>query len=142
MRKSYLFTAVVLMVAVGTSLVTANKPNEGDGYSITISPNNLVLSSPDTVVTVHSNIPYGSVDTGDYKRFILTNENKETEPVSVSAGFIKPDACGDLVVKFSKADVKDIVVPKDEDYIATLTLSGPLNNGTTFEVSDEINVRP
>ena len=131
MRKSYLFTAVVVLVAVGASLVTANKPNEGDGYSITISPNTLVLSSPDTVVTVHSNIPYGAVDTTS---LTLTNEENDEAPVR----FTKWDACGDLVVKFLKAEVKKIVDPG----IAKLTLSGSLTNGKTFEVSDEITVRP
>ena len=125
MRKSYLISAVILMVVVSTSLVIANKPNEGDGYNITISPSTLVLSSPDTIVTVHSNIPYGSVDT---TKLTLNG---------IEATFTKADARGDLVVRFSRADVKGIVDPGP----AILTLSGLLKDGSSFVASDDITVR-
>jgi len=125
MRKSYLVVACVLMVVICTGLVMANKANEGDELCITISPNTLVLSSEDTIVTVHSNIPYYSVD-----RLSLTLNG-------IPATYSKSDACGDLVVKFGRADVKDIVEPG----IATLTLSGTFNDGSDFAVSDTITVR-
>ena len=125
MRKSFLISTVIVMVAVSTSLVIANKPNEGDGDNITISPNTLVLSSPDTIVTVHSNIPYGSVDTAS-----LTLNG-------IEATFTKADACGDLVVKFSRGDIQGIVEPGT----ATLTLLGSLKDGTAFSASDDITVR-
>ena len=125
MRKSYFVTAVILMVVVGTSLVMANKASDGEGDCITISPKTLVLSSEDTIVTVHSNIPYASVNTVS-----LTLNG-------ISANFSKADSCGDLVVKFGRADVKDIVEPG----IATLTLSGELKDGSPFEASDTITVR-
>ena len=125
MRRPYLIATVVLMVGVSTSLVIANRPNEGDELSITISPNTLVLSSPDTIVTVHSNIPYASVNTAT-----LTLDG-------IPATFSKSDACGDLVVKFGRADVKGIV----ETGPVTLTLSGNLIGGSSFEASDQITVR-
>ena len=125
MRKSYVVAAVVLLVVVCGGLVMANKASEGEGYCITISPKTLVLSSVDTIVTVHSNIPYSSVNTVS-----LTLNG-------IPATFTKADACGDLVVKFGRADVKDIVEPG----MATLTLSGELKDGTPFEASDTITVR-
>ena len=125
MRKPYLIATVVLIVVAGTSLVIANKATDGEGDCITISPKTVVLSSPDTIVTVHSNIPYASVDTAT-----LTLDG-------IPATFSKSDACGDLVVKFARADVKGIVEPGP----ATLTLSGKLKNGSQFEASDEITVR-
>ena len=125
MRKSYLIAAVALMVVVGTSLVMANKATDGEGDCITISPNTLVLSSEDTIVTVHSNIPYALVNT-----VTLTLNG-------IPATFSKADACGDLVVKFGRADVKDIVEPG----IVTLTLSGRLQDGSPFEASDTITVK-
>ena len=125
MRKSYLVAAFVLILVVCTGLVMANKANEGDEFCITISPNTLVLSSEDTIVSVHSNIPYYSVDTVS-----LTLNG-------IPAIFTKADACGDLVVKFERADVKDIVEPG----IAVLTLSGMLNDGSEFAVSDTIAVK-
>lgn len=125
MKKSCLIAAVVLMVAVGTSLVVANKASDGEGFCITISPNTLVLHGEDTIVTVHSNIPYASVNTVS-----LTLNG-------IPASFSKADACGDLVVKFGRADVKDIVEPG----LATLTLSGELKDGSPFEASDSITVK-
>jgi hypothetical protein len=103
----------------------ANKASEGEGYCITITPKTLVLSSPDTVVSVHSNIPYSSVDTVS-----LTLDG-------IPATFTKADACGDLVVKFNQSDVKGIVLPG----LATLTLKGMLKDDTEFEASDTIIVK-
>lgn len=125
MKKSFLIAAVVLMLVVGTSLVMANKAVDGEGDCITISPKTLVLGSEDTIVTVHSNIPYASVNT-----VTLTLNG-------IPATFSKADACGDLVVKFGRADVKDIVEPG----IATLTLSGELNDGSPFQASDTITIK-
>jgi len=125
MKKSYLIAAVILMVAVGSTLVMANKDNEGYGFCITITPKTLFLGSEDTIVSVHSNIPYSSVDT-----VTLTLDG-------IPATFTKADACGDLVVKFSRADVKDIVEPG----LATLTLAGDLKNGLPFEAFDTITVK-
>ncbi len=125
MRKLCLITAVILMVIVGTSLVMANKASDGEGDCITISPNTLVLSSEDTIVTVHSNIPYALVNT-----VTLTLNG-------IPATFSKADACGDLVVKFGRADVKNIVEPG----FAILTLSGELKDGSLFDASDTITVR-
>ena len=125
MRKSYVVAAVVLLVVVCSGLVMANKASDGEGFCITITPKTLVLSSPDTVVSVHSNIPYSSVDTVS-----LTLEG-------IPAKFTKADACGDLVVKFSQTDVKDIVEPG----LATLTLSGAFKDGSTFTASDTITVK-
>ena len=125
MRKPSLITIFVLMVVVSAGLVMANRANEGEDFCITISPNTLALSSEDTIVTVHSNIPYYSVD-----RVSLTLNG-------IPATYSKSDACGDLVVKFRRADVKDIVEPG----IATLTLSGLLKDGSDFAVSDTITVK-
>jgi hypothetical protein len=125
MRKSYVAASVVLLVVVCSGLVMANKASEGEGYCITITPKTLVLSSVDTIVSIHSNIPCSSVNTVS-----LTLDG-------IPATFTKADACGDLVVKFRRADVKDIVEPG----MATLTLSGELEDGTDFSASDTIIVR-
>jgi len=103
----------------------ANKASDGEGDCITISPKTLVLSSEDTIVTVHSNISYYSVNTVS-----LTLNG-------IEATYSKADACGDLVVKFGRADVKGIVEPG----IATLTLSGELIDGSFFAASDTITVK-
>jgi len=127
MRKSYLIAAFVLMVVVCTGLVMANKASDSKGFCITISPKTLVLSSVDTIVTVHSNIPYLTVNTDS-----LTLNG-------IPAEYTKADACGDLVVKFGQADIKNIVEPGTTTL--TLTLSGNLIDGLYFEASDTITVR-
>lgn len=124
MRTSWMIAAVFVVV-VGTSLVMANKANDGEDFSITISPSTLALDSQSVCVSVHSNIPYGIVNTVS-----LTLNG-------IPAKFTKADACGDLVVKFESADVKDIVEPGQ----VTLTLAGLLKDGTEFQVSDTIAVR-
>ena len=125
MKKSCLIAAVVLVLVVGASLVMANKAADGEGFVIIVSPKTLYLGSEDTVVTIHSNIPYGIVNTVS-----LTLNG-------IPATFTKADSCGDLVVKFGRADVKDIVLPGQ----AVLTLSGELKDGTPFEASDTIIVK-
>ena len=125
MRKLSWVAMAVLMAVVGGSLVVANQASDGEGYCITISPKTLALVSEDTVVTVHSNIPYSTVNTVS-----LTLNG-------IPATFTKADACGDLVVKFGRADVKGIVEPGK----ALLTLSGALKDGTAFEASDTITVK-
>ena len=124
MRTSWMIAAVFVVV-VGTSLVMANKANDGEDFSITISPSTLALDSQSVCVSVHSNIPYGIVNTVS-----LTLNG-------IPAKFTKADACGDLVVKFESADVKDIVEPGQ----VTLTLAGLLKDSTPFQVSDTITVR-
>lgn len=111
-------------LAAGTSLVVADKATDSEGYCITISPKTLFLSSEDTIVMVHSNIPYASVITDT-----LTLNG-------IRATFSEADARGNLVAKFDQADVKAIVKPG----LVTLTLSGNLD-GSSFEASDQITVR-
>ncbi|AQQ71669.1 hypothetical protein SMSP2_02046 [Limihaloglobus sulfuriphilus] len=125
MKKSFLIIAVLAAMALTASFVAANKASSGEGYCITVSPKTLVLSSPDTIVTVHSNIPYGLVVCES-----LTLDD-------IAATYTKADACGDLVVKFERADVKGVVEPGQ----AVLTLSGELADGSLFKVSDTITVK-
>ncbi|MBN1436146.1 MAG: hypothetical protein JW936_03650 [Sedimentisphaerales bacterium] len=125
MKKASLLMAVVLITLLGANLVQANQASDGDGLVITISPKTLYLGSEDTVVTVHSNIPYSTVNT-----LSLTLND-------IPSTFTKADACGDLVVRFDRSDIKGIVVPGE----ATLTLSGLFKDGTAFSVSDTITVK-
>lgn len=122
-----LLLAIVLSVIGSAGFVVANTASDdgcAEEYCITISPNTLVLNSESQVVTVHSNIPYVSVDTVS-----LTLDG-------ISATYTKADTCGDLVVKFESGDIKDIVKPGE----VTLTLSGKLKDNSSFSASDTITV--
>lgn len=91
---------------------------------IQVSPATLVLDSPGTWVTVHADIAYGDVD-----HATLTMNGVEVV-------YVKSDNCGDLVVKFDRRDVQDIVSPPE----ATLTLTGFTVDGTPFAGSQVIRV--
>lgn len=125
MKKGLLIAVVLSLVVVGTSLVIANSASEGEGICITVSPKTLVLSSPDTIVTVHSNIPYGAVDT------LSLSMN------GIPSTYTKADNQGCLVVKFGRADIQGTVSPGP----ATVTLCGLLIDGTAFSASDTITVK-
>lgn len=126
MKKCCIIAAAVLLTAIaGTSFVTANNASEGEGYCITVSPKTLVLSSPDTIVSVHSNIPYSAVDV-----MSLTLNG-------IDASYTKTDNQGCLVVKFGRADIQGTVSPGQ----ATVTLCGLLSDGEPFEASDTITVK-
>jgi hypothetical protein len=125
MKKSFLIVAILAALALTANFVAANKVSSRDGYCITVSPNTLVLSSPDTIVTVHSNIPYSMVACET-----LTLDG-------IAATYTKADACGDLVVKFDRADVKGLVEPG----LAVLTLSGQFKDGSPFSASDTIIIK-
>jgi hypothetical protein len=125
MKTIGFMAAVVVLCAVPAGILLGNSASDGEGFCITVSPSTIVLSSPDTTVSVHSNIPYGIVD----KSSLTLN--------GIEPSGTKVDNLGCLVVKFDKADIKQIVTPGK----ATLTLSGLLTDGTAFEASDTVTVR-
>jgi hypothetical protein len=114
---------ILINAAAGISI--ANKPNQGDGINITISPRTLVLDQRTACVTVHSNIPISAVVT---ESLLLEG---------IAPVLVKADACGDTVAKFSSVDVKAVVAPGP----ATLTLTGILVDGTAFAASSTITVK-
>jgi hypothetical protein len=126
MKMSYLIAAVVLMAAVTGSLVVANSANGDD--EITISPSTLALSRNSTVMTIHSSIPYNSVDK------VSLTLNDDFFIVNFTT---KSDACDDLVVKFNSADIKDEVILG----VNELTLSVTPTGGDEFSITDTIFVK-
>jgi hypothetical protein len=118
-------TGFAAILVFGAGLVMANKANVGEGICITVAPNMLVLSSEDTCVSVHSNIPFSAVDPGS----ILLE--------GIEPYLVKADDCGDLVVKVDRAAVKAIAVPGE----MTLTLTGILIDEGPFAASDTIMVK-
>lgn len=125
MKTISFVAAVAVLAAVPAGMLLGNSASDGEGFCITVSPSTIVLRSPDKTVSVHSNIPYGIVDTSS-----LTMNG--IEPTGTKA-----DDLGCLVVKFDKADIKQVVSPGT----ATLTLSGLLIDGTAFEASDTVMVK-
>ena len=96
-------TILVLLAVIITSISMANKPNEGEGINITVSPSTLVLSRDIGCVTVHSNIPFDP--TADYLNLLCLSGPEGLE----SPYLAKADSCGELVLKFDGSAIKTIV---------------------------------
>lgn len=132
MKRLWMVMVIIVLIALGGGLVTGNAPNDGDGINITISPSVLVLGDDDpTHITVHSNIKPDSVDTDS---LILVGEKGEAEASSTFT-----DDRGDLVVKFDRDDVEEIVKVGE----AELTLRGKLTGEDEVKdlASDTITVK-
>jgi hypothetical protein len=119
----FLICILAVSILVGVFSVAANAAD----IEITtkITPRALVLISEGTVVTVHTNIAYYSVDTAS-----LTLNG-------IPIAWTKADARGNLVAKFNQDDVKNIVAPPS----ATLELSGTTRDGQSFSGTDTIVVK-
>ena len=93
--------------------------------SIKVSPNTIAMDSLGELVTVHTDISLGLVDTSS----LSLN--------GVEVAWTKADAKGNLVAKFDLAEIKAIVEPPQ----ATLRLEGLTNDGIEFSGTDAVTVR-
>lgn len=117
-----------LALVIGVALVSTG------GYiwaevdaEITVSPRTLVLSSNSTAwVTVHTNLPYGSVEFAS-----VTLDG-------IAIAWSKSDAQGNFVAKFQIGEIKGIAAPPSVE----LTLAGTLKDGETFSGTDTVPVLP
>jgi hypothetical protein len=123
--KSYgVILVVALSAIVGTGIVLA------EDISICIAPATLNLNAGVQEcddVTVHTNIDKDLVDCSSLKLNDLT-----------VAYWTKADNRGNLVVKFDRTTVKEIVAVGEEE--VTLTLTGETTDGEVFTGSDIIRV--
>ena len=128
MKRIMLALCVIGLVGglMATAVLAANRDlQEAEEIAIVVSPSTIALGSQGTVVSVHTNIPYGAVD----KASLMLND--------IEIAWTKSDNLGYLVAKFNLDDVKEIVsVPE-----AKLTLTGVLLDGTPFAASDSVQVR-
>ena len=124
MKKLVLLSLACLVLAFTAGVVLANKASDGEGTCISVAPQTILLSLS-TPVTVHSNIPYGLVDRGSIAL------------QGIPATFTKADSCGHLVAKFSRAELAQTLQPGS----ATLTLTGLMIDGTTFQAADTVTVK-
>ena len=136
-RLTLLVLVVVLILSVGSAAVWAGECRHKAGstaptgtlsdteVSIQVSPHVIVLESLGTWITVHTNIPYGQVETSS----VALN--------SVPAELTKSDLKGYLVAKFDQADIKAKVAPPE----ALLELTGLKTDGEAFSGSEAVEVR-
>jgi len=124
-------TILAVLAVVVTGISMANKPNEGNDYSITVSPNTLMLSRDIVCVTIHSNIPYEAVEV-----VALEIDGAEFSDYST-----KPDSLGHLVVKLDGNAVKEVLEQNfDGPCLVEFTLDVQIE-GKDVSASDKIRVK-
>jgi hypothetical protein len=125
-------------------------PEINDGYpflscmvqaipaTVDIDPDTLNLKSKGKWITCHVELPTGfdvsdiSIDT------MKLMEQLQTERHPTNIGDHDRDGIADLMVKFDRQEVQDIVEPGRN---VEITVSGELCDGTIFEGSDHIRVK-
>lgn len=118
------------LVALPVLVLLAGQVCLGFEIEITVSPSTLNLESNGTVVTVHTNLPFGSVDVAT----VYLN--------GVALKSAKVDNRGFFVAKFRMEEIKALEGLKIGDY-NTLKLVGatkPETGGEAFVGTDEIMV--
>jgi hypothetical protein len=112
---------LVIMIACG---ITYGDDVQPFTISVTISPKTIVLGSSGQWITAHTDIALSQVDCSS-----LTLNG-------VAVAWTEADAQGNLVGKFHKAEIDEIVSPPG----AVLVLSGVTKSGVGFSGADEVVV--
>jgi len=106
--------------------------------TVDFDPDTLNLKSKGKVVTGYVELAEG-YDVSDINvSTILLNDSVSAEAKPISIGDYDVDGVPDLMVKFDRSDVQDVLEPGDE---VEVTVSGELTDGTLFEGTDTIRVK-
>lgn len=120
-----MFLACVCGLVLGTTGAALAGERTDDPLGVAVSPLTLLLGEDQGgTVTVHTDIPYRSVDTST----VALN--------GIPAAWTRVDIQGELVGEFLEADIKAIVTPPEE----VLTLTGNYTDGTAWSGSDTVRV--
>lgn len=105
--------------------------------TVDIDPDTLNLNSKGKWVTCYIELPEGydvnDIDVGT----VMLNETVPAEPKPTEIGDYDDDGIPDLMVKFDRSEVKDILEPGDA---VPITVTGALTDGPSFEGTDTIRV--
>lgn len=115
--------SAVLFLVAGVSGLSAD-PSGPLTVDVVISPSTIIIGAPGEWITAHADIAYSLVATST-----VTLDG-------IQAAWTKADAQGNLVAKFTRADVEAIVAPPS----AILTLAGMTDEGIPFAGSDFVAV--
>jgi len=121
-----LLSHVILTLVLTAALFSVSfaDPDRDIEIELRISPNTIVIGSPGDWVTAHTDIAYSSVNTAT----VSLN--------AVPAAWTLADNKGNLVAKFVRDDIENIITPPD----ALLTLTGVTIEGEYFSGSDVVRV--
>ncbi|MFC1766236.1 hypothetical protein ACFL6U_29695 [Planctomycetota bacterium] len=121
-------TSLILLMAVGSSLLLCAWAFAGE-IEIQVSPNVLNLLNNGTVVTVHTNVPFSSV------------EGSTVTLNGVVISHWKSDNRGNFVAKFDMDEIKDLVETGELDLgEQTLVLTGTTVDGESFTGETNIDI--
>ncbi|MDD3643889.1 MAG: hypothetical protein PHQ19_10550 [Candidatus Krumholzibacteria bacterium] len=124
---------ICLILGVLTLGMFASDPalaRRDDDQTMLVSPRVLFLGFSGTRITIHTCIPYSSVDRESIR--LSGDGDGSIAPVST-----KSDSRGNLVVKFAAADVATIVsAPR-----SVLTMTGDYTEGGSFSLTGYIIVK-
>ena len=123
---------VASIVAVLAMIVLASAVATADEVAIAVSPSTVNVQWPGQCVTVHAVIPYGSVDK---KNVTLTILDEAILPTSTFA-----DSRGELVAKFSVAEVKAKLADVEKPCLVEMKLAGLTTEGEDFYGTDTVRV--
>ena len=125
MSKRLLSHKFVIVALIGSlfSLSFADVDRDTE-IELKISPNTIVIGSPGDWVTAHTDIAYSSVNTAT----IALN--------GIPVAWTQADNRGNLVAKFDRDEVENIVAPPT----ALLTLTGLTIQGESFSGSSIVRV--
>jgi hypothetical protein len=115
---------LTLLLTATIISVSSADPNRDIEIELRISPNTIVIGSPGDWVTAHTDIAFSSVNTAT----VSLN--------GVPAAWTLADNKGNLVAKFVRDDVENIISPPD----ALLSLTGMTIEGENFSGSDVVRV--
>jgi hypothetical protein len=111
--------------------------------TINVDPNTLNLKSEGKWITAHIEFP-GGYDVHNIKvSTIMLNDTVAVEPRPTAIEDFDSDGIPDLMVKFDRQAVKDLILKnyaQSKFGTVTLTLTGLLNDGTPFQGSTTIKI--
>jgi hypothetical protein len=120
--------AGISVLMLGMAILTGPAYSGGrsdDPLGVAVSPQTMILDAEQGSVSVHTSIPFSSVD-----------KTKSVTLNGVEAIYIKADDCGNLVAKYDEFEIKAIISPPAE----VMVLKGFYTGGGTFSGSDTVRV--
>jgi hypothetical protein len=125
-RSKVLAAAGVLLIGLAILTTPAQSGQRSDDpLGIAVSPQTFILDAEQGSVSVHTSIPFSSVD-----------KTKSVTLNGVDAIYLKADDCGNLVAKYDEHEIEETVAPPG----ATMVFKGFYEDGAVFTGSDSVRV--
>ena len=125
-RRRLLAGISVLVLATAILAGPAHSGGRSDDpLGVAVSPQTFILDAEQGSVSVHTSIPFSSVD-----------RTKSVTLNGVEALYLKADDCGNLVAKYDEYAIEETVAPP----AATMVFKGFYTDGGVFSGTDTVRV--